>query len=473
MTQFMPVLPDSAEIRRTVERRLAVAKQGDGEKLTVEWRGNPIHCHVISMDVNHLKYNPDTHRIRAQRTMDPERNQRLLADPWSEEAQAYLHELLRAKPSEPSKVDPDYIELKENLEDHGQLQPGLITPDGVLVNGNTRCAALRDIGYQHIRVAVLPNDATWNDVSEVELGLQLRKDYRRDYSYINRLIAIDEQIERGRPLDDVAKAFHSRRSTIEQDRWIFNLITEAIERSSDEDGNKLRLVDFEDHQEKLKELQRAYKSEFAKNADNAELLKEARLVAIVLGFSKTDIRFIGHDFAKKYLNPALPQNLIPEEDIDDTDIGGVSIPGLDIKVPGKSSEVRASRALTDTVLTSKVKASDENLFTDQKTKEANDKISQLTMSADEAIRIAGRDERLRKREVVASERISDATEGIKAATTAVAESLATGAVDEGALDDALLDLRNELIGLSRQIRRATNGEGAGLAWIIAISNETE
>jgi ParB-like chromosome segregation protein Spo0J len=80
--------------------------------------------------------------------------------PWSEAAQQYLHHLLTRKPSNPEQVDPDYTALQEELEDFGQKEPGIISPYGILVDGNTRCAALRDLGEKNIRVGVLPTDTS-------------------------------------------------------------------------------------------------------------------------------------------------------------------------------------------------------------------------------------------------------------------------------------------------------------------------
>lgn len=254
------VPPEGEKARSLVEERLRLALREDGAKVTVEWRGEQRHLNVISMPTDVLYFNPDTHRIRAQRTLDPEQNKTLEEQPWSEQAQRYLHHLLTRKPSDPSQEDPDFITLKDEIDDFGQKEPGIITRDGILVDGNTRCAAMREIGIENIRVGVLPEDTSRADINNVELALQLRRDKRRDYSYINRLIAIEEQIRNGRREEDVARDFNIRVRTLRQDRWVYELIAEAIERSdvSDASGAALRLVDFEDHQEKLRELQRDY-----------------------------------------------------------------------------------------------------------------------------------------------------------------------------------------------------------------------
>src|SRR3546814_18077321 len=71
----------------------------------LDWRGEQKHLHVISMPVDMLYFNPDTHRVRAQRTLDPERNRVLEQEPWSEPAQEYLHYLLSSSPSNPNRSE--------------------------------------------------------------------------------------------------------------------------------------------------------------------------------------------------------------------------------------------------------------------------------------------------------------------------------------------------------------------------------
>src|ERR1051326_6646465 len=159
--------PQAARIGELVKERLSEARREDGEKISVEWRGQNRHLYVISMPTDLLYYNPQTHRIRAQRSLDPARDRALDQDPWSEEGQLYLDTLLKCQPSDPDRTDPAFTELCEDLEQFGQKDPGLITPDGVLVNGNTRCAALRHLGEKNIRVGVLPDTATWDDVNTV------------------------------------------------------------------------------------------------------------------------------------------------------------------------------------------------------------------------------------------------------------------------------------------------------------------
>ena len=77
-----------------------------------------------------------------------------------------------------------YEDLRANLQADEQRQPGVITRVGLLVNANRRAVALRENGARYIHVAVLP-DATADEVSDLELTLQVQRDFREDYSFTN------------------------------------------------------------------------------------------------------------------------------------------------------------------------------------------------------------------------------------------------------------------------------------------------
>ncbi|MFD4396350.1 ParB N-terminal domain-containing protein [Kitasatospora sp. NPDC058478] len=458
--------PMAAYNQDLVEKRLREASLAGGvrESVKIEWRSQPLNVEVIDMPTDSLYYNPGTHRIRAQRSHDPRLNEALDISPWSTESQEYLHHLLQAKPSNPNETDPDFSELKKSVKDFGQNDPGLITRDGILVNGNSRRAALKELGQQTIRVGVLPGDCTWADISAVELSLQLRKDHRRDYSYINRLLAIEEQVALGRPIGSVAHDFRSNSTACEQDLWILSCIREMIDRSSS-GGIALRLVDFEEHQEKLKELRRRYAKEVAANQrENAELIKEARLAAMILGFSKTDVRVIEEDFHDRYLSKQLPEELRqPTAKSPST----VAIPGLNRSVrPAETSKVVAAKAFTDSVLRFKAAAAAADKLPPEEIRAASLSVKAAHEAVEGALDPAGRDARLRKRKRAAPDRLNDAAQDIDQCITDLVLSRGSRSLDEEAFDEAVLQLRDALAKLAKEAQRSVTEAGDGVTWLL-------
>ncbi|MGH4032707.1 transcriptional regulator [Actinomycetota bacterium Odt1-20B] len=460
--------PLAEQNKALVEQRLKEITDGNGvrETLTVEWRTQPLHVEVIDMPVDALYYNPGTHRIRAQRSHDPERDKLLDEEPWVPGSQEYLHYLLQMLPADPSKKDPDFDDLQESLRVYRQNEPGLITRDGILVNGNTRRAALKQLGVANIRVGVLPESCTWDDINAVELSLQLRPDQRRDYSYINRLLAMEEQHLMGRTLADVAREFRIRATTCEQDLWILSCLRDLIERSND-GGAQLRLLDFEQHQEKLRELYRRYAKESAVSKDKAEVLKETRLAAIVLGFSKTDVRLIEPDFRERYLDKRLPDMMKTENEAP----GVVAIPGLERTVKSAAPKVAQAKALTDTILKAKaVETAEDGLFT-ERSKTATKTFGVAREAVEKALEPAGKDARVRKRKQAAQDRITDACQDIEQCITDLTLAKASGSLDEEAFDEAVLTLRESLTKLAVATQRSIKVPGDGVSWLLESVRE--
>ncbi|MFG2426334.1 transcriptional regulator [Streptomyces sp. NPDC048590] len=454
--------PYAAKNRDLVEQRLREVAAGEGlqETLTIEWRTKPQVVQVIDMPVDSLYYNPGTHRIRAQRSFDIQRDRRLDEDPWSDESQSYLDHLLKAEPSDPSKRDKDFDELQQSLKDFRQNEPGLITREGILVNGNTRAAALRELGVTDIRVAVLPDSCTWADINKVELSLQLRHDTRRPYSYINRLLTIDEQVEAGRPLKEVARDFRIRESTAEQDLWVLSCLRDLSDRSATGDVH-LRLLDFEDAQEKLREVHRAYGKEVKADPRKAELLKESRLAAIVMDFSKTDVRLIEANFRSRYLEQRLPDELKPAP----AETSGRVIPGINRPVKAEAPEVSAARAFTDSVLRAKAVVRAKEKVPAEQSERATAVFDAAHRAVEDALEPAGKDARVRKRKQAAPDRLNDACQDVEQCITDMMLASASRSLDEEALDEAVLKLRTTLTKFARATSGCIAVPGEGIEWL--------
>jgi hypothetical protein len=455
--------PKGEEIKAVIDQRLKLAMTENGAKVTIDWRGEPRHLYVISVPVDMLYFNPDTHRIRAQRTLDPERDRAIEENPWGQVAQDYLHDLLRQRPSNPDQTDPDYTALMDELDDVGQREPGIVTPHGILVDGNTRAAALIDLGEQNIRVGVLPEDTSRKDINAVELSLQLRKDRRRDYSYINRLIAIDEELGRGRTEADVAKDFNIKLATLQRDRWVYALIIDAIDRSKTEDGATLRLIDFEQHQEKLRELHRDFSKLAMTDSDAAKALMQSRLAMVLLDYPKTSLRLAEADFHTRYLESRLPEDLKPNLSA----LEKVSVPGIPGAVlPSQSSASAAAEALTNQLLRAKATATDGKSANPADVAWASGVMKQARDTFDTAVKLAGQNAELVKRQTAVPERLTDAADYVTQCASEFAEAKAKRALDDEAFDDALIVLRDSLQSLARQAGRTFSAPGEGVAWLL-------
>ena len=456
--------PAAARVAQVIEARLAAQEDGLNETATVEWRGSQRTIPVITMPVALLSYNPETHRIRAQRTLDPTRDAVVESDPFGVDAQNYLRDLLRGDPKDPSRPDPEYEALREDLAAHGQTDPGVITRAGVLINGNTRCAALQELGRDDIRVGVLPTDAAHDDFVRLELSLQLRKEYKRQYSFVNFLLAIDDQLQAGKPPEVIQHDFRIKQQTFDRARWILDLIRNAITRSEvDGPGGEticLRLVDFKDHQGKLEELYRTYVTTKSRSSQEAEALREARLLALVFDKSKTDLRLIETDFYPAYLEKRLAGSGIEAETVATKP---ANIPGLQVRAQQTSPQVARLRAVADKVL--KAQALTAAGVSDSASEAL---LSGVGSALEAALDDSGRNQRLKKRRLAPAERLSDVNDGLELCLDAVRGARATGDFQADELEDQLVELRHHLRALAGLVER-DDPAGEGLAWLREVA----
>ncbi|MFI5965357.1 hypothetical protein ACIA8J_24720 [Streptomyces asoensis] len=470
MLREFPPPPRAEQFSELIKKRLEEVKAAGGtrETVTVDWNGQQIHVDVIDLPLSGLYLNPGTHRIRAQRTHRPAQDRNLDKDPFGEAGQEYLRVLLQARPSNPDARDPDFDKLKDDLRQFGQNDPGLVTRHGVLVNGNTRAVALRELGQQTMRVGVLPPSFTQADVDAVELALQLRQDQRRDYSYINRLLAMEEQAALGRTPEQIAKEFRIRTATYHQERWILSVIKELNDRSASGGGIALRLVDWEGAQERLKELQRLYVKLESLDRDQAEILKEWRLAAILLDFSKTDVRHIDEVFLDEgYLEKTLPAELADSGTVSQAE--SVSIPGLGLDVPAASTAVSAARALNDRILRAAATVRSATALPDSERAEAQALLDGAKDAFDKAIDGHGRDARVRKRKQLAPARLADACANIEQCVIELVQARTSHSLDEEAFDEAVLKLQGSLRKLAQQAGRGMPNPGDGVSWLLAAA----
>jgi hypothetical protein len=148
-----------------------------------------------------LLYRPENGRLTMQlRELEQSQNLQpgyFAANRESPEVQKQLHLILLEMSKNPQ--GPIYQELGRQAQ---QTELLLVTADGIVVNGNRRLAAMRALLYkdpdqygkfQNVRAAVLPVDASPEDIEYVEAALQLAPETKLAYSWINRRLKLRRQ----------------------------------------------------------------------------------------------------------------------------------------------------------------------------------------------------------------------------------------------------------------------------------------
>lgn len=156
---------------------------------------------VIDLPQDKLVYRADNGRLISE-LQRLQKQKGLAPDHFSSKqddarVQEELHKLLLKLSKDPQ--GPIYQELE--LQGM-QTEPLLITSEGVVVNGNRRLAAMRDLltrdnakysQFTQVRAAILPADAGIQEIEYVEAALQLAPETKLAYSWINRRLKLRRQ----------------------------------------------------------------------------------------------------------------------------------------------------------------------------------------------------------------------------------------------------------------------------------------
>lgn len=86
--------------------------------------------------------------------------------------------------------------LDKDLEEKHQQTPIVLTKDGFIVDGNRRITALREQKVGYVTAVVLPEDADADEIYETELELQMARDTKSEYNWIDELLHIQYGIQK-------------------------------------------------------------------------------------------------------------------------------------------------------------------------------------------------------------------------------------------------------------------------------------
>lgn len=214
-------------VKPRAERQAIIAKALEASVRTDrldDFRGEPIDLKVISVEIGLPVY-----RMANCRTFSEQQNTiaKKGLDPSyfskgqeSTEAQNEQHEILR-RITKSAKASIANIDEVLTLE--GQRETLLITSTGVVVNGNRRLSAMRELyavdptkfsKFSHVKCAVLPSDASADDIDDVEAALQARPQTKLDYDWVGEAQLVRRQLQKGRSIDQVAAQLRRKSAEI-------------------------------------------------------------------------------------------------------------------------------------------------------------------------------------------------------------------------------------------------------------------
>lgn len=310
--------------KKQIEKALAARaeqQEADWPSHPLVWRNNvEKYLPVIDLPLDVPLLWADSHRIRAE--LEAPEYEFVRKERTTEAAQQTLHGLWK-------KAHRKFEKLKESLDVEGQTEPGVITREGVLINGNTRLVALRELGKQWIRVAVLDSDARPFELAELELRLQVRETGHDTYRLSNELLFIHEmRWEYKRTDEEIARQLNwtpSRPAIGKKKVELYQRLLALIREMQHRDA-RLPITFFDDEGrgsgklQQLKELEQRYSElVLSGETDAANLLLDVWLVVARIGFSSVhQIRAVTRreDFVPEFLLPRLGEQEIFGEQAD-------------------------------------------------------------------------------------------------------------------------------------------------------------
>ena len=189
---------------KQLDAYLQQASAKDEQTLRLVLKGKPERLQVYRVPIKYLIYNIRNGRFTAELLQKESELKRRLDSAVPADAKIIQRILL--------ELDANATEaLKKDLNANGQLDPGVITRDGAVVNANRRMAILsslhdetHDPKFEYLRVARLPKDVDEKDIWRIEAGLQFAKEFRLDYSPVNELLKLKEGRENGLSPDEIS-----------------------------------------------------------------------------------------------------------------------------------------------------------------------------------------------------------------------------------------------------------------------------
>jgi hypothetical protein len=191
-----------AQVASAAERRSAIvdilSRAGEDVTHFVPSPEGYLEVPVVGVPARLLVYRMENGRILSELTEEARKQNVALEDfkqrSETVEIQRLLHRLLFDKARDPGA--PIYQELERYER---QTEPLLIQRDGMVLNGNRRLAAMRELREQNgerfgqfetVSVALLPDDLEREQLEVIEAALQMAPNLKLEYGWISRRLKL-------------------------------------------------------------------------------------------------------------------------------------------------------------------------------------------------------------------------------------------------------------------------------------------
>lgn len=261
------------------------------------YRGQLQPFNVYTIDLKNLIYNQYNGRIgsvvksyeKQNRTLDPE---------LPEDASLIADFLWKSKEKSNSKT-------MESLRGTGQIKPGIVTADGIIIDGNRRASLMNRIlsdphstqeqkdRCRYFKAVILPETATKRDILQLETSFQMGEDEKVDYNPIEKYLKCKDLEDANFTRDEIANFMGITKKEVDQYLDILRLMDDYLA-FYEYDGIYTMAEGHEDSFQKLNSAIKQYQSGVANmwnfNEEDLNNLKGVAFDYIRFGLAQNDIR---------------------------------------------------------------------------------------------------------------------------------------------------------------------------------------
>ncbi len=260
----------------------------DNRRLLPAWPRPDKELRQVDLEVTWLRFSTLNHRTRSEQMRIADQQNRpdlFTADPNGEEAQTQQYQILADQEG--------FEDLKADLKARGQQQPAVVTAEGVLINGNRRTAALRSLFCEedhqpsrYVSCLILPADANVREIVDLETELQIAREFKEDYTWVNEALLIEEIFEReGKDWNKVASRMHKDVSSV---RGQFEKLQQVHQLVALSKGSRHH-ADFVDNESAFTELTKHVQG---KSAEEAASVRAAYFLGTLTGVKYRTLRHL-------------------------------------------------------------------------------------------------------------------------------------------------------------------------------------
>jgi hypothetical protein len=271
-----------------VEHLLARQETSKKKGILPAWPRSDKELPLVELEVVWVRLSTLNHRTKSEQMKaihEKRQGDLFSADPNGETAQSAQYDILSSQEG--------FDDLKADLKDRGQQLPAVVTAEGVLINGNRRSAALRslfvDDDYrpgQYISCLILPSDATIVEMVDLETELQIAREFKEDYTWVNEALLIEEIFDReDKNWARVAKRMHKDIGSVREQYEKLQQLHQLVQLSN---GSRFH-ADFVPNESAFTELSKHIRG---KTGEEAASVRNAYFLGTLTGVNYRTLRHL-------------------------------------------------------------------------------------------------------------------------------------------------------------------------------------